>query len=97
MNSPFRDAELGELFTELKTLGMPVEYENTGGGCEGISWQLPENKQEILLTNLDQPSGRFVMGIYDIATGEATDYFGEYSKAELINVLTIFANMRANA
>jgi hypothetical protein len=97
MHSPFRDAELGKLFTELQTLNMPVEYENTGGGCEAISWQLPESKQEVLITNLDQPSGRFVLGIYDTETGEATDYFGEYAKAELVNVLSIFANMRANA
>ena len=97
MNTPFYDQELGELFTDLIALEMPVEYENTGGGCEGIVWQLPDSKQEILLTNLDQPSGRFVMGIYDTETGEATDYFGEYAKAKLINVLTIFANMRANA
>jgi hypothetical protein len=97
MNSPFSDAELGELFTELQTLNMPVEYENTGGGCEGISWQLPESKQQILITNLDQPSGVFVLGMYDTETGEATDDFGEYPKAVLVRMLGIFANMRANA
>lgn len=94
MNSPFRDAELGELFTELKTLNMPAEYENTGGGCEAISWTIPLSNQHILITNLDQPSGRFVLGIYDNETAEQTDYFGEYEKDALVNVLFIFENMR---
>lgn len=97
MHSPFRDAELGELFTELQTLNMPVEYENTGGGCEGIGWLLPESKQQILITNLDQPSGRFVLGIYDTETNDITDFFGEYEKTELVRMLGIFANMRGNA
>lgn len=97
MNTPFRDAELGELFTELKSKNMPVEYENTGGGCEAIQWVITESNQEILLTNLDQPSGRFVMGIYNIGTGEIADYFGEYDRGTLIRTLEIFANMRANA
>lgn len=97
MNTLFTDAELGKLFTELKSKNMPVEYENTGGGCEAIRWVITESNQEILLTNLDQPSGFFVMGIYNIGTGDITDYFGEYDKNTLIRTLEIFANMRGNA
>lgn len=97
MNTLFTDVELGELFTELKTLGMPVEHTNTGGNCEAIRWVISESNQEILLTNLDQPSGVFSMGIYDIGTGEITDYFGEYDRGTLIRTLRIFANMRGNA
>jgi len=97
MATQFRDKELATLHGELIALNIPAEYENTGGGCEAISWQLPESNQHILITNLDQPSGRFVLGIYDNETNDITDYFGEYEKNALVRMLEIFANMRGNA